>query len=83
MLKMSFSVGNSGIQLSNKKIKFEFELKQQQKNPIVRVPLFVCPHTELSCDSPCAFEIIHKAVMLSYASIKHHLQSAGLRMKGG
>lgn len=47
--------------------------------------LFERPQTELSYDSPCACRIIHEAVTLSYASIKHHLQPAGLRMtkRGG
>lgn len=37
---------------------------------------------ELSCGSPCACGIIHKAVVLSYASIKHHLQPAGAGRDG-
>lgn len=39
----------------------------------------VCPHMELSYGSPRACGIIHEAVTLSYASIKHHLQPAGAR----
>lgn len=44
--------------------------------------LFLCVHnTGLSSGSPCACGIIHKAVTLAYASIKHHLQPARARME--
>lgn len=36
---------------------------------------------KLSYDSPCACEIIHEAVTLRYASIKHHLQPARARIE--
>lgn len=35
---------------------------------------------ETSCDSPCACGIIHEAVTLRYASIKHHLQPTRARI---
>lgn len=51
------------------------------KRVCVCANLSLCPHMELSYDSPCACGIIHEAVMLSYVSIKHHLQLAGARME--
>lgn len=41
--------------------------------------LLTCPHMEVSCRSPCACGIIHKAVPLRYTSIKHHLHPAAAR----
>lgn len=49
---------------------------------VCALTFLVCLHTELSYGSPCACGIIHEAVTLSYASIKHHLQPAGARMEG-